>query len=163
MFEHGGFSSSRKMHAIASLGDVFRMPHIEYFDCTRLPHMSTRVFYYILLITSHCIFSLRFKKKFHCDKVSKMHAIVNFETCFACHTSNTSTAHDCRIWARVFFTIFCCSRVIKSFPCVLKKSLSFSIFPALLALDAPGMLSGGKLFGCLWRRWKPMQLLKFKK
>jgi hypothetical protein len=57
----------------------------------------SRGFYYILLVASHFILSLGFKKKFHCDKVAKMHAIVNFETCFACHTSNTSTAHDCRM------------------------------------------------------------------
>ena len=54
----------------------------------------SRGFYYILLFKSHKIFSLRFKKKFQCDKVAKMHAIVKFETCFACHTSNTRGGGD---------------------------------------------------------------------
>ena len=42
----------------------------------------SRGFYYILLVASHFILSLGFKKKFHCDKVPKMRAIVNFEHAF---------------------------------------------------------------------------------
>ena len=53
----------------------------------------SRGFYYILLVASHFILSLGFKKKFHCDKVSKMHAIANLATCLACHTSNTYFTH----------------------------------------------------------------------
>ena len=51
------------------------MPHIEYFDYTQIPHTSTRAFCPLLTGDSEVCFSLRFKKKFHCDKVCKMHAI----------------------------------------------------------------------------------------